>query len=163
MDVKVIHAMLDKLEHTITALRHELPSPDTPNTIAELSDKVLSDLAYQAVENILSVTKEQIKSSARMRHLVDARFIIINVLETSDRFSLAYLGKILNRHHSSIIHLKSRRQTYELSQPSIFQTINKVIEEYNRLLSSYHLKMVQTVAEKKLDYQVNKKIGQFAT
>lgn len=54
----------------------------------------------------LDVKFTEITSSKRTRHLADCRAILGYILITKFHISLTNAGKILNRHHSSVIHYR---------------------------------------------------------
>ena len=53
---------------------------------------------------ICDITMDELKGKARNRHLIVARHICFYILRNDFALSLVEIGRIFNRHHSSIIH-----------------------------------------------------------
>jgi chromosomal replication initiator protein len=63
------------------------------------------DTLIDTVGKVFNVTTEQIKSPTRERDVVDARKVCAYLLNKKRNLTTLKVGKILNRHHSSIIYL----------------------------------------------------------
>lgn len=76
---------------------------------------------------LLGVTIEEITSKNRKRHLADCRAILGYILIDRFHMSLTHAGKIINRHHSSIIHYKKLVPEAAKYDPTFSSMFNKAI------------------------------------
>lgn len=80
--------------------------PNIKNTISKGIDVAYTISLFDAIEEALRVSKEEIQSSSRKREITEARYIFVGLLlEVFPEFGLKRLGVIIgNRDHSTVIH-----------------------------------------------------------
>tara|TARA_R110001606_G_scaffold245371_1_gene393356 strand:- start:319 stop:777 length:459 start_codon:yes stop_codon:yes gene_type:complete len=64
---------------------------------------IMEEVTHIVCESV-NVNKEDLRTSQRDRHIVDARRIVINILTREESFSLSSVGKFLNKHHATTIY-----------------------------------------------------------
>tara|TARA_R110001632_G_scaffold102278_4_gene210466 strand:+ start:3837 stop:4376 length:540 start_codon:yes stop_codon:yes gene_type:complete len=77
---------------------------------------------------LLGVTMEEITSKRRTRHLADCRAILGYILVERFHMPLTHAGKIINRHHSSIIHYKKLVPEAAQYDPTFSSMLDKAIQ-----------------------------------
>ena len=80
---------------------------------------------------MLDVTEEELMSKSRVRHVADSRAILGYILITYFKLSLTNTGKLLNRHHSSVIHYRKIVPSLAESDPTFNIMLNKGVSIYN--------------------------------
>jgi len=74
--------------------------------IDDLNERTQTDVdsVFEMVCDITGVPKEQILSTKRYRHIVDARKILVNVLRKVLKLTCYQTGAVVNKDHSSVVH-----------------------------------------------------------
>jgi chromosomal replication initiation ATPase DnaA len=90
------------------------------------------DKLFEIIEQSCGVTRSDIEGKSRKRSVVVCRKIIGYLLRQKG-YTLLYIGKILNRHHSSIVYYADqKRMECELkSDPIMYDFYNIIIDKIN--------------------------------
>lgn len=71
-----------------------------------LTKEQLQNLVIENTCAEFGITQANLKTVCRKRNLVEARQIIMFVLWETHNYTLSSIGKIFNRHHTTVIHSK---------------------------------------------------------
>ena len=63
-----------------------------------------ADNIVKEVCQYYSINADQVKGKSRLRDIVKARFMSIYLIKTETDFTLNAIGRMFNRHHSTILH-----------------------------------------------------------
>ena len=77
-----------------------LPTPKVTHIQEVTMSKIIDEVCAKH-----GVSRKILRSTSRDRKIVNARRECIERLKTETRLTLVEIGKLLNRHHSSVIHL----------------------------------------------------------
>ena len=98
-------------------------------------DRITKEEILDIVAKNCCVSTSQILSRVRDRDVIDARFIFAAVMKKEFGYTLKYIGKILNRDHTTIIHSLETFQDrykqyneYREVADGVFQEIKSKIE-----------------------------------
>ena len=137
--MKKIHdAKIDKLNREITELRQRIIQPvQIPKFDLELGEVLI------IVSRVTEVFQDDIISSKRQREIVTARALFAYVCRHHLKKSFKYIGRFINRDHSTIIHLCNNYENYlqmQYKPETIFynECINRVNNEKESRVSTYN-------------------------
>jgi len=86
------------------------------------------DLIIEKASEILGLTTEMVKSRSRKTELTEARFICVHhILKANPKITTLALGKIFDRHHSTIIYMRE-----------IYDVLIKSDKEFNKKALKVH-------------------------
>jgi chromosomal replication initiation ATPase DnaA len=106
--IKLMHdAKIDKLNREIAELRAKIIQP----MVIPKFDLDLGEV-LQIVSEITNVFKDDIISHKRYREIVTARALFCYICRVKMNKSLNYIGRYINRHHSSVINLVSNYDNF---------------------------------------------------
>lgn len=87
------------------------------------------NIFIKLVERKYDISAKELRSSCRRQKLVRIRTFISYYLKNECDYALAHIGKVLHRHHSSIIHLLKQHQNY-------VDTDDEYCEQYQMFLEA---------------------------
>lgn len=87
----------------------------------------LRDRIESAVGQVFGVSIEDIQNPCRKRHLMMARTMYCYLFRTLTAYSLTYIGSILNRDHTTIIHGLNRFQDLYHTDPDFRDDARRVM------------------------------------
>jgi chromosomal replication initiation ATPase DnaA len=106
--MKNVHdAQIKKLQLEIDMLRGKIITP----MVIPKFDLDLGDV-LQIVSEITQVFQDDIISHKRNREMVTARALFCYICRVKMKKSLKYIGRFINRHHSSVINLVSNYDNF---------------------------------------------------
>lgn len=107
-----------------------LPQQQQKSILRKISIVSLDNL-FSAIEKSLNITKEQIISNSRKREIVTARYIFLGLQKERGHYiTLKKIGKLLNRHYSTVIYAyETFNDMVETKNKAFNIDLNKVIEE----------------------------------
>ena len=71
----------------------------------------------RAIQSVLDVTIDDMRSASRRRNIVNARFIFSTILYELTGFSYSHIGRIINRDHATVLyHIKTCRQLIDIDK-----------------------------------------------
>jgi len=71
----------------------------------------------KAIQSVLNVTIDDMRSASRRRNIVNARFIFSTILYELTGFSYSHIGRIINRDHATVLyHIKTCRQLIDIDK-----------------------------------------------
>lgn len=74
------------------------------------------EIYFNLISEKLGVSKDLLKSKSRKREIVEARQLFFALLKRDSTYSLASIGKLLNRDHATVLH--SLRAVRDLNDKS---------------------------------------------
>ena len=137
--MKKIHdAKIEKLNREIAELRQRIIQPvQIPKFDLELGE------VLTIVSRVTEVFQDDIISSKRQREIVTARALFAYVCRHHLKKSFKYIGRFINRDHSTIIHLCNNYENYlqmQYKPETIFynECINRVNAEKESRVSTHN-------------------------
>jgi len=123
-----MNATVNNLDLAIIKATHHLNDLTLTDTDVEII-KVLFRAAYKhrGVHSTSVGTRE--------RNVVETNACIVNVLKRNFPFSLKLIGKVVGKHHASIIHYIKMHNDFLMSDEkylSLFQKLNTITKDYLR-------------------------------
>jgi chromosomal replication initiation ATPase DnaA len=79
--------------------------------MAELSKSIIQDasLLFEIVEEVTGVTKQEIKSRVRTRHISDARMMMSESLRRNSKYKFSEIALVVSgQNHSTLIYYKTK-------------------------------------------------------
>ena len=71
----------------------------------------------KAIQSVLNVTIDDMRSASRRRNIVNARFIFSTILYELTGFSYSHIGQLINRDHATVLyHIKTCRQLIDIDK-----------------------------------------------
>lgn len=71
----------------------------------------------KAIQSVLNVTIDDMRSASRRRNIVNARFIFSKILHDITGFSYSHIGQLINRDHATVLyHIKTCRQLIDIDK-----------------------------------------------
>jgi chromosomal replication initiation ATPase DnaA len=126
--MKNVHdAQIKKLNFEIDMLRGKIITP----MVIPKFDLDLGEV-LQIVSEITNVFKDDIISHKRYREIVIARALFCYICRVKMNKSLNYIGRYINRHHSSVINLVSNYDNFlnmKYKQETIYY--NAAVDRFN--------------------------------
>lgn len=113
-DVTFVESLKQRLE------AKEITLPDSFMTTDKLAH-TLSDFC-----KLYNVTPQQLMSSSRQHHLVEVRQLCWYLCYTRLRLTHTLIGRIFNRHHSTVIHGIDRINTLMAAEPVLRDHVNGI-------------------------------------
>lgn len=125
------------------------------------------EILLEIVETVTEITREELTSKRRFRHLVEMRMICARILKESEtNFTLEYIGSLLNIDHATVLHYYKTHEN--LMKPN--KEHIKYQKNFNLIRDLYQSKALResgvklllihkkTLLEKELE-EINKKLA----
>lgn len=104
-------------------VRPEIKNRDEELVIVERND---SRELLERVAERLATTPEAVISGRRLAHLVRSRQIMIFILRRGHQYSLTRIGRILNMHHTSVMHMEYKAAKLYQDRPSFRDVVDEL-------------------------------------
>lgn len=80
---------------------------------------------FKAVEKVTGINKEVLKSPARQRPIVEARYIFAYIIRNKTTMQLQQIGDLINKGHSSIIFYNKKMDFFIQNDKHLINLYNK--------------------------------------
>jgi len=101
----------------------------------------------EAVSNVTGIKEDDILGRRRMRPIVDARHMAIRLLRIKSSLTLANIGGLFDRDHTSVIHALSSSQDMMDIDLYYRKEFEQIVNEYDRIMGELQPDAVEVVAE----------------
>lgn len=118
--------VLDQHQVEMTRFRSNIAPELAVTSKVDIPAELPHDIV-DAVATVLRVDRRRILSHSRKAELVDARSVIVRVLR-AEEFSFPVIGKVLDRDHTSIIHLHRTFDQRAAALPILRDVANALTE-----------------------------------
>jgi len=86
------------------------------------------NIILKTVCEYCNVTVAEFMSKCRNRAITEARFIFTGIIYEHYKYTLLYVGKFMNRHHSSVLYYKKTCKTIDKNFRHLFEEALKASE-----------------------------------